>query len=200
MPKVTCPACECWGYLVLTPGDIAHLFAGDPPERCTRLQQRIEAGEAIKDLLACADMAMAVEVAIGGASDIERRADVDPTSHDPLASWLEAPHSRRRFVRQKTNLSANISVAGTKRQCAVGDVSPRGALISLHDTDGLETGTYVAFTPVGYRAIPAEVRHVDESEDTAGLMLLHGPAEQTGLAQWFAALGSSSRSQVSGVP
>ena len=191
MPKIICPACGCWA-LILAPGNKARLFSGDPPERCARLRDQIEAGEVIKDLLACRDMAMAVEMAIGGASDSEWRADVDSTSEDPLASWLEGPHSRRRFFRRKMNLAASISIANMKRQCAVDDVSPLGALVNLHDCEGLTRGTYVAFAPEGYRTILAEVRHVDESEDTAGLMLLHGPEEQAALAQWFGSRGSSS--------
>ena len=53
----------------------------------------------------------------------------------------------------------------------------------------------VALTPEGYRTIPAEVRHIDHSEDTAGLMLLHGPADQVDLAQWFTSLEAPAGSE-----
>ena len=197
MSKVSCPACDCSGYLVIAPGDIVHIFGGDSPKGCPRLQKRIEAGESIKDLLACEDMAMAVEMAIDGSIDSESHAKDNRRSQDPLASWREEPHTRRRFVRQKINLPASVSVAGTKRQCAVGDVSPRGALVNLENCEDLIPGSYVSFRPEGYRALPAEVRHINESEDTAGLMLLHEPAEQAALAQWLTSLASSSRSRVS---
>ena len=143
---------------------------------------------------------MAVETMIVRPGDPVSQAAVDPGSDDPLASWREDDHSRRRFLRQTMSLSASISAAGMRRKCAVDDVSPLGALISMQDCDGLETGTYVAFTPEGYRAIPAEVRHVDEGEDKAGLMLLHGQVDQVALAQWVASLETASKSRISGLP
>lgn len=194
MPKVTCPECGCWA-LVLPRGETRHLFAGDAPEGCARLRDRLDAGEMIRNLLDCEEMAAAAMASSAAAKRYRPLAVADTSAEDPLVLWRNARHSRRQFLREPIKLPARLAADGTKRQCALEDLSPQGALISLQDSDGLDTGTYVALTPEGYRTIPAEVRHIDHSEDTAGLMLLHGPADQVDLAQWFTSLEAPAGSE-----
>ena len=169
MPKISCTQCGATVFAVPI-GHTVEFRGVTGISACPALEEDTVG----RDILACAEMEKAVEVALEAL-----------TEPSLTALWPADGKDKRYYERWQPLVGALVS--GKQRySCVVLDISPGGAAVWTEASAQIPEGAEVLFKPNSHDELPAEV--VRLKGGVLGLMFLLELGERHALSEWLSGL------------